>query len=84
MSAKVESFTYKFSELVILGHRPQGRTTTTWYIECPECNGQHMFRKTGSKVWHTSCWFSGVEWTITPAEYYVLKPCDFSKILGQV
>jgi len=84
MSQKVETFTYRFSELVLVGHRAPGRLETTWYIDCPECHGQHMFRKTGSKVWHTSCWMSGVEWTVTPAEYYIQKPMDLTKILGDI
>jgi len=83
MATIMDRYTYHFSDIVLTGHRARGRTETTWYIECPECKGQHMFKKTGSKVWHTSCILSGVEWTVTPAEYYVLKPCDFSKILGE-
>lgn len=84
MATKFEEFVYTFGELVLIGHRPYGRTSTTWYLQCQECHGKHQFKKTGSKVWHTSCWFSGVEWTITPSEYYVQKPLDFSKIIGDV
>jgi hypothetical protein len=83
MTKPVERFTYTFGELVLVARRPEGRQSVTWYMNCPECSGQHMFRKTGSKVWHTSCWKSGVEWTITPAEYYVQRPLDLSRVLGE-
>lgn len=82
MATVMDTFTYHFSDLVLVAHRPRGRPQTTWYIQCPECKGKHMFRRTGSKVWHTSCLLSGVEWTITPAEYYIQKPLDLTRILG--
>jgi len=84
MTAKKESFQYRFSDIVLIGHRCTRSVRTTWYIECPECQGQHMFKRAGAKIWHTSCWLSGVEWTITPAEYYICRPMDFSKILGDI
>lgn len=82
MSAVVESFTYKFSDLVVVGHRAKGRPKVTWYIVCSECKGKHMLRQAGPKIWHTSCFISNVEWTVTPAEYYVSRPLDLTEILG--
>jgi len=83
MSQSVERFQYRFSDIVIIGARVPGRVKTTWYIQCENCGGQHMFRQTGTKVWHTSCQIFDVEWTITPAEYYIKKSADFSVILGE-
>jgi len=83
MTQRKDKFTYRFSDIVLIGHRSKGRTETTWYINCPQCHGEHMFRKAGSKIWHTSCVLAGVEWTITPAEYHVSKKCDMTKILGE-
>ena len=84
MSQKVEEFIYQFVDIVLVGHRPHGRFTTTWYVQCEECGERHQFHQTGKKQWHTSCAKSKVEWTITPAEYYICKPADFSKILGGI
>jgi len=83
MSLPVETFRYRFSDIVVIGARAPGRTKTTWYIECDYCKGQHMFRQSGTKIWHTSCGLFDIEWTITPAEYYVKKPADFTQILGE-
>jgi len=84
MTKPVEQEIFDFSELVLVAHRPHGRGETTWYVNCPECHSQHMFRKTGSKIWHTSCWKTGVEWTVTPAEYYVQRPLDLTSVLREV
>lgn len=73
-----------FGDLVLVGRQPENRNHTTWFVECEHCQGRHIFRKQGAKIWHTSCILSGVEWTITPAEYFVQRPGDFSKILGSV
>lgn len=83
MSALRDTFTYTFGELVLTGKRQSTRYKTTWYLVCPECQGEHMFRQTGSKVWHTSCQLFGIEWTVTPVEFYVCKKQDFSLILGE-
>jgi len=83
MTKPVEREIFNFSDLVLVAHRPKGRNATTWYIHCPECGSDHMFRKVGSKLWHTSCWKNGVEWTITPAEYYIQRPLDLGKVLGE-
>lgn len=82
MSKPVERFIYNFSDIVLIGHRASGRGEITWYVECPQCHGQHMFRKQGNKLWHTSCDLSGIEWIITPSEYHVTKRCDLSRLLG--
>lgn len=84
MTVAVDSFTYNFVDIILTGHRRRGGRSITWYVECEFCGSKHQFKKTGSKVWHTSCGASRIEWTITPAEYYILKPCDFSKILGDL
>ena len=83
MSKPLDQFEYTFGEIVLVGMRSATRYKTTWYLKCPECKGRHMFRQTGSKVWHTSCELFGIEWTITPREYYICKPNDFSLILGE-
>jgi len=82
MSQLRETFQYTFGEIILIGKRLGHRYKTTWYLVCPECKGEHMFRQTGSKVWHTSCALSDIEWTITPREFYTCKPVDFSLILG--
>lgn len=83
MSAPRDRFDYTFGEIILTGVRASTRYKTTWYLKCPECKGEHMFRQTGSKVWHTSCILSGIEWTITPREIYTCKPIDFTLILGE-
>lgn len=83
MTLPLDRFTYTFGEIVMTGVRANTRYKTTWYLCCPECRGEHMFRQTGSKVWHTSCSLSGIEWTITPREYHVTKPLDLTLILGE-
>jgi len=82
MSRPLDKFEYTFGEIVLVGRRAATRYKTTWYLKCPQCRGEHMFRQTGSKVWHTSCVLSGIEWTITPREFYTCKPVDFSLVLG--
>lgn len=84
MARTMETYNYTFGEIVMQGRRAQGRDHTTWYIECPECGGQHCFRKLGRKIWVTNCVLFDVEWTITPVEYYVKKPTDFTRILGDI
>lgn len=83
MSKPLDRFTYTFGEIVMVGKRASTRYKTTWYLVCPECKGEHMFRQTGSKVWHTSCQLSDIEWTITPREFYTCKPIDLTLILGE-
>lgn len=78
-----DSFDYTFGEIVLTGKRRGTRYKTTWYLNCPECRGEHMFHQTGSKVWHTSCQLSGIEWTITPREFFICKPVDLTLILGE-
>ena len=84
MARIMEEFIYTFGDLVFTGRRPRNRSRTTWYLRCTECGKRHMFGHTGTKIWHTSCQESGVEWTITPAEYYILRPADFSKVLSDI
>lgn len=81
---EVEEFQYKFGDLVMVGRKPANRYRVVWYIQCEACGGRHVFKKQGTKIWHTSCWLSKTEWTVTPAEYYVQKPADFTKIMGDV
>lgn len=83
MSQKVDRFSYTFGELVLIGTRRGTRYKTTWYLVCPQCKGEHMFRQTGSKVWHTSCILTDIEWTITPKETFITKPIDLTIILGE-
>lgn len=82
MSKPLDRFTYTFGEIVLVAVRADHRYKTTWYLKCPECDGEHMFRQTGSKVWHTSCGLCGIEWTITPREVYICKPVNLTLILG--
>lgn len=82
MTLPLESFTYQFSELVFVAYRPKNRIVTTWYLQCPECQREHMFRKIGSKYWVATCEQYRVEYTVTPADYYVKRPADFSLVMG--
>lgn len=83
MATTVEKFEYTFGDLVMIGQRPFGRCTTTWYVKCSCPLGQHQFRKLGSMTWHTRCDTYDVEWTITPREYYVQRPANLSVIMGE-
>lgn len=82
MTVALETFSYKFSDIVLVAHRPKNRLSATWYLQCPECQREHMFRKIGSKYWQATCEQYGSQYTVTPAEYYVMHPCDFTKVLG--
>lgn len=84
MPAKIETFHYQFNDVIMMGRRPQNRAHTVWYVQCPFCEGEHIFSKLGRKIWVAHCVLEDIEWTITPAEYYLKKPADFSKILGDV
>lgn len=79
-----DEFTYTFNDLVLIGRKPENRQHTTWYVACEFCHGRHVFTKQGKKIWHTSCILSGVEWTVTPAEYYIQRPADFTGIMREV
>lgn len=83
MTTPLDRFTYTFGEVVLVGIRRGTRYKTTWYLSCPECRGEHMFHQAGSKLWHTSCVLSGIEWLITPRELFITKPIDLSLILGE-
>lgn len=82
MSKPLDRFEYAFGDIVMVGTRRGTEYKTTWYLKCPQCRGEHMFRQTGSAVWHTSCVLTGIEWTITPREVYTCKPTDLTLILG--
>lgn len=74
--------TLTFGDLVLVSHRMERSGSTQWYILCPECKEKHRLIPWGLKVWHTSCETSRVEWTITPAEYFVQKPLPMSIMDG--
>jgi hypothetical protein len=82
MVLKTETFEYDFSDLVMTAHRIAGRQKTVWYLKCPECQQEHLFRKLGRKIWVAICNRYQVEYTVTPREYYRAKECDFTKIMG--
>jgi len=83
MTKPVEQEIFNFSDIVLVSHRVWGKKERTWSIHCPDCGSDHMFRKTGGKVWHTSCWKTGTEWTITPSEYFVQRSLDLKSIFGE-
>jgi len=75
---------YHFSDLVLVERRSSSRTHASWYIRCEYCGREHIFRKQGEKLWHTSCEEKKVEWTITPSEFHVSKKCDLTSVLGDI
>lgn len=83
MSIQLATFEYTFGDLVFIGRRRETRYKTTWYLKCPECQQEHMFRQSGTKLWHTSCEKYHVEWTVTPREYHISRSEDMTLIMGE-
>lgn len=79
-----EEFHYRFSDVVMICHRPTGRCHTIWYIVCPECERHCRFSKTGKHYWHASCVLCGLSWVITPSELHTTEKVDFTKIIGDI
>jgi hypothetical protein len=84
MSSTLEASVYHFLDLVLVVRHPKNRTHSCWYIRCEYCGMDHVFRKQGPKLWHTSCEEKKIEWTITPSEFHVSKKCDLTSVLGGV
>lgn len=83
MTIALDEFVYQFGEIVLTGRRRGTRYQVTWYLNCSECGNRHMLRQAGSKVWHTSCEVSDIEWTLTPREVHISKQIDLTLILGE-
>lgn len=79
---QIDETRYHISDLVIIARQWKGCFRATWMLECPSCGEKHYFHRHGKATWVTECPTSRYEWTITPSEYYLLKPADFSRILG--
>jgi len=73
---------YQFGEIVLVGRQWGNSHRTTWSMMCPECQQRHDIRRTG-QVWTALCTKYGTEWTITPKEYHITKPQDFTKVMGE-
>jgi hypothetical protein len=78
----VEQYTWKFSDLIIVCRKPKSREYTIWYVVCQNCGTYIRVKRYGSKIWVAKCQKCKAEYTITPADYYVRKPVNFSRIIG--
>lgn len=74
---------YNISDLVIIARQWKGCYRATWFLECQACGEKHIFQRHGNATWTTACPTSKYEWTITPSEYYLLKPADFTRIMDE-
>jgi hypothetical protein len=81
MSKKAEVSTHEVGDIQLLSKQVPGSSLTAWYIKCPDCKGEHLFHKTGPKMWHTSCFLSETGYLLTPSGYYVEKSFDLSRIM---
>jgi len=76
--------TYRFGELVLVARTWQGATRTTWFVVCQDCGDKLLVNREKPKQWVARCHHCKTEYTITPVEYYLMKPQDFRKIMGDL
>jgi len=75
---------YTFSELVLIA-RPQGPgKKTVWYLECMDCGERHLVNRKREKAWVANCPLTGSQFTIAPAEYYIMRPMDLRRIMASL
>lgn len=82
MKSQNELYDYTFGDVVMTATRHSNRHSITWYLNCPECQQMHMFRRLGPCYWIAQCEKYSVEWTVTPTELFVQREVDFSLIMG--
>lgn len=82
MKPQNEIYTYNFGDIVMTATRQRSGQSITWYLNCPECQQAHMFRRLGSAYWVAQCEKYHAEWTVTPTELFVQKEVDFSLVMG--
>jgi len=75
---------YTFGDLVMVAKQWKGARRTTWIIVCQTCNDRLLVQRVAPKHWVARCCKCKVEYTITPAEYYILKQADFHRIMGDL
>lgn len=80
----IEDTVYTFSDLVMIARTWKGATRTTWFVKCQTCQDRLLVQRYGPKHWVARCHHCKVEYTITPAEYYILKHADFTRIMGDL
>lgn len=83
MTSKTEVSTHEVGNIVLLSKKVAGSSMRVWYIKCPDCGGDHTFRKTGAAMWHTSCFISKTGYIMTPHEFYIEKSFDLSAIMKE-
>jgi len=81
---EAEIYTYNFSDVVMICHRPHYRDYTVWYVVCQVCGEKRRVKKIGKKQWVAQCSDCRVEYTITPSEFYLCRKIDFSKVIGDI
>lgn len=75
---------YQFSDLVMVARKWKGATRTTWLVQCQTCDDKLLVQRFREKQWVARCHKCKVEYTITPVEYYIMKPADFRRIMGDL
>ena len=73
---------YRFSDLVLVARRWKGARRPTWLVCCQTCEDRLLVQRVSTKQWVARCHKCKVEYVITPAEYYIMKYVDFSRIMG--
>lgn len=81
---RVSTETYTFGDLVLISNRYRGVYRTTWYVVCQQCEQRLLVTRVSQKHWIARCHNCKLEYAIAPAEYYIMKPADFRRIMGEI
>lgn len=73
---------YTFSDLVLIARPVSPGKKTVWYLKCTECGERHLINRKRQKSWVANCPTTKAQFTIAPAEYYIMRPVDLSRILA--
>jgi len=74
---------YTFGDLNIVSRViGKERPVYRWYVLCEGCCERIPFSLRKPKIWEADCPKCRITYTITPWEYSILKPQDFTKIMG--
>jgi len=74
---------YTFGDLNIVSrviHSP--KPVYQWFVLCDGCCERIPFHLRRPKIWEAECTKCKIMYTVTPWEYSILKPEDFTKIMG--
>lgn len=76
---------YTFGDLNIVSRViGTARPVYRWYVLCEGCCERIPFQMRKPKIWEATCGKCKMIYTITPWEYSILKPSDFTKIMGDL